>query len=55
MEKELFTIHPLEGFGLLQFRQSVASAKSFASIYGEIMAGGYAFNPLETPIYKVIP
>jgi len=38
MDKEHYTIHPLEGFGLLRFGQSVAEAKTFANIYGQIEA-----------------
>jgi len=38
MEREHFTIYPLQGFGLLKFGQSVAEAKKFASIYGNIEA-----------------
>jgi len=44
MEKEQFTIHPLEGYGRLRFGQSVAEAKSFAHIYGEITGDGPMFN-----------
>jgi len=44
MEKELLTIYPLEGFGRLKFGQSVAEAKKFSNIYGDIMVDGPMFD-----------
>jgi len=44
VEKEHFTIHPLQGFGLLKFGQSVAEAKKFTSIYGNIEAESLPFT-----------
>lgn len=38
MEKKHFTIYPFQGFGLLRFGQSVAEAKKFVNIYGDIEA-----------------
>jgi len=38
VKKEHFTIYPLQGFGLLRFGQSVAEAKKFVNIYGDIEA-----------------
>jgi len=44
MERELLTIYPLEGFGRLKFGQSVAEAKKFSNIYGDIMGDGPMFD-----------
>jgi len=38
VEREHYTIYPLQGFGLLRFGQSIAEAKKFTSIYGDIEA-----------------
>jgi len=44
MDREHFTIYPLQGFGLLKFGQSVAEAKSFGHIYGNIEAESRPFT-----------
>jgi len=44
MEKEQFSIYPLQGYGRLRFGQSVAEAKSFANLYGEITGDGPRFD-----------